>query len=187
MSNLSKHPKLLTIDKSALLIIDIQERIYKVVQEHENLVSNVLKLVKAANLMKIPIYHTEQYAKGLGPTIQQIKNELKGEPNHKLTFSCFNAENLFKRLKNEKVEQVIVSGVEAHVCVQQTVLDLLSNGFQVNLVVDAISSRKMIDYNTAVRRMENEGAIPSTVEAILFELLQICGTPLFKDISRLIK
>ena len=82
---------------------------------------------------------------------------------------------------------MIVSGIEAHVCVQQTVLDLLSSGFQVNLAVDAISSRKRIDCNTAIKRMENEGAITTTVESILFELLQICDTPLFKEISRLIK
>ena len=187
MNDFRKYPKLLTIDKSALLIIDIQERIYKVVQDHEDLVSNALKLIKAANLMKIPIFHTEQYTKGLGPTVSQIRNELKDQAIHKLTFSCFNAEDLFERLGNSKVEQVIISGIEAHVCVQQTVLDLLSSGFQVNLAVDAISSRKRIDCNTAIKRMENEGAITTTVESILFELLQICDTPLFKEISRLIK
>ena len=187
MNKFKKYPKLLTIDKSALLIIDIQEKIYKVVQDYESLISNVIKLTKAAKLMKIPIYHTEQYAKGLGPTISQIQTELKGEAIQKLTFSCFNAEDLFNRLMNKKIEQVMVAGIEAHVCVQQTVLDLLSNGFQVNLAVDAVSSRKLIDYNTAIRRMEKEGAIITTVEAILFELLQICGTPLFKEISRLIK
>lgn len=187
MEKFQKYPKLLTRDKSALLIVDIQERIYKVVRDYDNLVSNILKLIKGIKILGLPIYYTEQYAKGLGPTIQKIKSELEGNAIHKLSFSCYDAENLFSQLKNNGIEQVIVCGIESHVCVLQTVLDLLSNNFQVNIAVDCVSSRKKIDFETALRRMENEGALLSTSETILFELLQVCGTPVFKEISRLVK
>lgn len=182
-----KNSKILNMEKSALLIIDLQERILPVIRNNEKLIENVLKLIKGAKILKVPIFYTEQYSKGLGPTAMSVKSELDSRPIDKNTFSCFGAENLFKILNDRKIEQIIVSGVEAHVCVQQTVLDLLENNFQVNLAVDTISSRKDIDYQTAIRRMEREGAVLSTVESVLFELLQISGTEDFKAISKIIK
>jgi len=151
------------------------------------LIENVLKLIKGSKILGLPIYFSEQYPKGLGPTVQELKEEFTGDAIQKLTFSCSGAENLFKELKENNIEQVIVCGIEAHVCVQQTVLDLLANGFQVNVPVNAVSSRYKIDYNTALIRMEKNGAEITSVESILFELLQICGTPEFKQISSLIK
>lgn len=182
-----RHPKILNRKKSALLIIDIQEKIINVMRKHNKLLENTLKLIKGAKILGLPIYFTEQYPKGLGKTVHQIQNELEDNSIQKLTFSCSGAEGLFENLKADKIDQVIVCGVESHVCVQQTVLDLLSEGFQVNVPVNAISSRYKIDYSTAISRMEKHGAEITTVESILFELLQICGTPEFKEISLLIK
>jgi len=182
-----KHSIILTREKSALLVIDIQERIIKVIRKHNMLIENTLKLIKGAKILNLPIYFTEQYPKGLGETVREIKDELTGDAIKKLTFSCLGAEDLFDQLKRNNIEQVIVCGIESHVCVQQTVLDLLANGFQVNVPINAISSRYKIDYKTAVARMEKHSAEITTVESILFELLQICGTSEFKEISHLIK
>ena len=185
--NIIKNPITLDRNKTALLVIDIQERIYKAVRKHEKLIDNVLKLVKGAKLLNIPIYYTEQYPQGLGETADILKKELTGDAVQKLSFSCFGAENLFGELTSADISQVVISGVESHVCVQQTVLDLLANNFQVNLPVNAVSSRYKIDYDTAIRRMEKHGAEITTVESVLFELLQHCKVPEFKSISSLIK
>ncbi|MCB0732185.1 MAG: isochorismatase family protein [Ignavibacteriae bacterium] len=187
MNEIKKHPAILKNENTALLIVDIQERIISVMRKHESLIENVVKLVKGIKVLNIPIFYTEQYPKGLGPTVKQIKNELNGDAVKKLTFSCSGADNLFERLKNNNIEQIIVCGVESHVCVQQTVFDLLINNFQVNLAVNAVSSRFKVDYETAIKRMEKHGAEITTVESILFELLEVCGTPEFKGVSSLIK
>ncbi len=187
MENLIKNPKLLDKNKTALLVIDIQTRIINVMRKPNKLVENVLKLIKGSKILNIPIYFTEQYPKGLGSTVDEIKVELNSEAIQKLSFSCLGAGDLFNRLKNDNIKQVIVCGIESHVCVQQTVLDLLANDFQVNLPVNAVSSRNKVDYETAINRMEKIGAEITTVESVLFELLGISGTDEFKSISNLIK
>lgn len=104
-----------------------------------------------------------------------------------MTFSCFGAGSLFEEFKRTGIEQVVVCGIESHVCVQQTVLDLLANGFQVNLAADAVSSRRKFDYGSALNRMRNNGAEVTVTESILFELLNVCGTDEFKAVSKLVK
>lgn len=187
MDNFIKHPKTLDKKKTALLVIDVQERIYKVVRKHKSLIENIVKLIQGAKILELPIYFTEQYPKGLGSTAEIIKKEFEGEALQKLTFSCYGAEDLFQQLKQNNIEQVIVCGIESHVCVQQTVLDLLANDFQVNLPANAVSSRFKIDYEIALKRMAHNNVEITTVESILFELLQVCKTEEFKKVSSLIK
>jgi nicotinamidase-related amidase len=180
--------KLLKRENTALLIIDIQERILPVILNHQMVIENTIKLIKGFRVLDIPIYYTEQYPKGLGPTASAIKAELSGmEALQKLTFSCSGAGDLFKELKEKNIKQVVVTGIESHVCVQQTVLDLLENGIQVNLCADAVSSRKEIDYKTALDRMRHHGAEVTTSESVLFELLNVCGTDEFKQVSKIVK
>ncbi|MCH7516511.1 MAG: isochorismatase family protein [Bacteroidetes bacterium] len=187
-NSIKRFDKLLTTDKTALLIIDIQEKIICVINEYETVVENTIKLIKGFKALEIPIYYTEQYPKGLGPTVESIQNELEGnEAIQKLTFSCSGAGELFIELKKNGISQVAVCGVESHVCVQQTVLDLLANDFQVNLAVDAVSSRKVKDYEISLSRMRQYGADITTAEAILFELLNVSGTDTFKQISKIVK
>lgn len=188
MSEIKRFKKLLMLDSTALLIIDIQEKILPVIKNHENVVENTLKLIKGFKIMNLPIYYTEQYPKGLGPTTAIIKNELN-DNNYfdKLSFSCYGAGDLFIKIKEKKHSQIVVTGVETHVCVQQTVLDLLENNFQVNVVADAVSSRRDTDYRFALDRMRDQGAETTTTESILFELLKVCGTPQFKEISKIVK
>ena len=180
--------KLLKTEKTCLLIIDVQKRILPVIKDYELVVENTLKLIKGFKAMGLPIYYTEQYPKGLGPTEEQIVNELDGiKPIEKMTFSCSGAGELFNIFDRKKHSQIVVCGIESHVCVQQTVLDLIENGFQVNLAADAVSSRRKKDYNIALNRMRQHGTEVITTESILFELLNICGTDVFKHVSKIVK
>lgn len=183
-----RHPLILKKESSVLLIIDLQERILPVIRDIETVLENTVKLIKGFKAMQLPIYLTEQYPKGLGATSQRILDELEGySAINKMSFSCSGAENLFEEFYKRKLFQIIVCGVESHVCVQQSVLDLLANNFQVNLTADAVSSRKETDYNMALQRMRTLGAQVTTTESVLFELLEVCGTPEFKEVSKIVK
>ena len=147
---MNRHPKILKREKTALLIIDIQERILPVILEHDRVVNNTVKLINGFKILGLPIFYTEQYPKGLSPTETKIKSALEqAEAVQKMTFSCYGAGDLFDELKNKGIEQIAVCGIESHVCVLQTVLDLLSNAFQVHLISDAVSSRRKFDYEIA--------------------------------------
>lgn len=183
-----RNPKILNKNRTALLVIDVQERILRVMRNYEQLIENINKLINGFKILQVPIFYTEQYPKGLGQTTELILQNLQpNEAIQKLTFSCYGAENLFITLRDKKLDQIVVCGIESHVCVMQTVLDLLANGFQVNVPIDAISSRKEIDYNAAVIRFSNEGAIVTSTESVLFELLEECRSDEFKLISKLVK
>lgn len=188
MSEVKRFGKLLKPDTSALLIIDIQDRILPVINNYQIVIDNTLKLIKGFKVLGLPIYYTEQYPKGLGPTTKIIKDELGDlQPFDKMSFSGSGAGELFNEFKKKNLTQIIVCGVESHVCVQQTVLDLIENDVQVNLAADAVSSRKEIDYRTALDRMRQHGVEVTTTEAVLFELLKVCGTPQFKEVSKIVK
>lgn len=185
---MNRHPKILQRENTALLVIDIQERILPVIFEHERVVANALKLINGFKIMNVPIYFTEQYPKGLGPTESRIKSTLdNAEAVQKMSFSCFGAGNLFDELKSRNIEHVVVCGIESHVCVMQTVLDLMANDFKVQVAADAISSRRIVDYEIALKRMGNNGAEITLTESVLFEMLNVCGTDEFKAVSRLVK
>ena len=188
MSGVKRFNKLLEPPQTALLIIDIQERILPVINNHKMVVENTLKLIKGFKVLQLPIYFTEQYPKGLGPTHKSISDELGNiQPFDKMSFSCSGAGNLFEEFEKKNLSQIVVCGIEAHVCVQQTVLDLIENKLQVNLAADAVSSRKEIDYKVALDRMRHHGAEITTTESVLFELLKVCGTDQFRAISKIVK
>jgi len=183
-----RHATILKREETALLIIDIQEKIFRVMLNPEIVIQNAIKLIEGFRILGSPIFVTEQYPKGLGETESRLKAVLKDiVPIQKLSFSCTGAGDLFETLKYKKIKQVAVAGIETHVCVQQTALDLIVNGFQVSLAADACSSRKEIDYNIAIERMRSADVIVTTTEAILFELLKVSGTDEFRKISKIIK
>lgn len=187
-NTVKRFDRLLLTDKAALLIVDIQERIIKVIDSYETVIENTLKLIKSCKILRIPIFYTEQYPKGLGETEQSIQTELNGiEVVQKLSFSCSGAGDLFNIFHEKNISQVVLCGVESHVCVQQTALDLLANGFEVSLAADAVSSRRKKDYEIALARMRQHGVEVTTTEAVLFELLNVCGTDVFKQISKIVK
>jgi nicotinamidase-related amidase len=185
---LERNKKILAREKTALLLIDIQEKILAVMNGQEQVIKNSLNLIRGFKALNIPIFYTEQYPKGLGPTASPLLKELEGlSVIQKMTFSCSGVPNFFARLLDNNVSQVVIAGIESHICVQQTALDLLANGFQVDIAADATSSRKETDYKIALERMRTHGAEITTTEAILFELVAISDTDEFKEISRIIK
>ena len=185
---MNQHNTILQKETTGLLIIDIQERINAVMKYGETVVENTVKLIKGFKVLNLPVLITEQYRRGLGATESPILEKLgETEIIEKLTFSCCGAPQLMTQLQDKNVKQVVICGIETHVCVQQTALDLLANGFQVHLVRDAISSRKKIDHKTAIERMQNDGVIVTTAETVLFELLVESMTPEFKDIYKIVK
>ncbi len=185
---MNRHPQILNRHRTALLIIDVQQKINAVMLHKQKIVTNIIKLIKACEALNVPILFTEQYPKGLGGTVPEVLENLSGkEPIQKMTFSGCSAPELIEQLKEKSIQQVIVTGIESHVCVQQSALDLLAQNFQVHVPKDAVSSRKELDYQTALERMSKAGIILTTVESVVFELLEEAGTPEFKEISKLIK
>ncbi len=175
-------------DTSGLLIIDIQERINAVMKYKDDVIQNTIKLIRGFQILNLPIFITEQYPKGLGPTEKEISELLShSDFIQKMTFSCCQADEFMNQIQSKNIHQIVICGIETHVCVQQTALDLLRDRFQVYIVRDATSSRKKIDHKTALNRMQNEGAVITTTEAVLFELLQKAGTDDFKKISAIVK
>ena len=170
------------------LVVDIQERLFPAMFDHENLLARVLVLLEGLRLLGIPVLLTEQYPKGLGKTLEKVLDVLDSKgPVEKMSFSCCGEATFLARLNETHKKRVIICGIEAHVCVLQTVLDLLEAEFQPVVVADCISSRNPEDKMVALDRMRSEGAIITTGESILFELTEVAGTALFKQISRLVK
>lgn len=182
-----RSPELLSRRNARLLIVDVQEKLIPAIPVADQLLANCRKLIEGATALEIPIHGTEQYPRGLGKTVPTLAESL-GELPEKVRFSC--AEVLGwqpSAADPDSRDQIIVAGIEAHVCVQQTVLDLLVLGFRVYVPADAIASRKKLDWKTALGRMSTHGAIITTTESILFECCETAGTPEFKTISALVK
>jgi len=178
----------ITKDNTSAVIIDIQERLYPHMHNREELECNVGILIKGLHLLKVPLLITEQYSKGLGKTIPAISENLENlDPIEKISFSCCDESRFLKELNMLNKKFVILAGIETHVCVLQTVLDLIDSGFYPVLVEDCVSSRKENDKKIAIERIRNEGAIVTTYESILLELCRVAGTETFKRISGLIK
>jgi nicotinamidase-related amidase len=181
---LPRSPELMSRDNTALLVIDAQEKLVPAIDRHARVVWNIRRLLDGAKILGLPAIGTEQYPKGLGPTVPELAQRLGPLPS-KLTFSCGGRPELFEELRDRHIHNLLVCGMETHVCVQQTVLDLLADGWRVFVAVDAVGSRLEIDYRTALRRMDSAGATLTTAEAALFEWCEIAGTPEFKQISQL--
>ncbi len=169
---------------TALLVIDVQERLLPAIAGGPRVVWNIRRLVDAAKILGLPVVATEQYPKGLGPTAAELAERLGPIPS-KLTFSAGGCGQFFDDLRGRGIYKILVCGIEAHVCVAQTVFDLLADGWQVFVAVDAVGSRFEIDLRTALGRMDSAGATLTTTEAAMFEWCEIAGTPEFKEISRL--
>ncbi len=170
---------------SSLLVVDVQEKLLAHIPVAELLVENCRKLVQAARLLQVPVFATEQYPKGLGPTPSPLA-ELLPERTEKLRFSCSECLGWGPASQAER-HQVVVAGIEAHVCVLQTVLDLMSLGYRVYVPADAVASRKKVDWKFALDRLAAAGATVTTTESILFEWCETAEAPEFKEISRLVK
>jgi len=181
-----RSPELMSAQDTGLLVVDVQEKLVSAIANHGRVVWNCRRLVDGANLLGLPVVATEQYPRGLGTTVDELADKL-GEIPDKMAFSCGECSEVFQGLRDRNVHRLVVCGIETHVCVQQTVIDLLADGWQVYVAVDGVGSRFDVDYRTALRRMESSGATLTTTEAALFEWCQTADRPEFKQISRLVR
>ncbi len=173
--------------QTALLVIDVQERLMPVMYEQEKIIANVNKLLRGAEILGLETIVTEQYPKGLGNTCKEVELGEGKTILEKVCFSCMKSEPLADQLKLTNKKTLIICGVESHICVLKTTLDALQQGFEVHVVADAVSSRTAENKHLAVERMRQAGAFIVSVEMILFMMLNEAGTDEFKAISKLIK
>ncbi|AMP20232.1 hypothetical protein AZF37_02735 [endosymbiont 'TC1' of Trimyema compressum] len=170
-----------------ILVIDIQERLIKAMEEGPSLITNVQKLLMGATILDIPVMVTEQYPKGLGSAIPAITDCLKNTtPISKMTFSAC-APQVLEVLKTQNVKNIVIVGMETHVCVFQTARQLLKEGYDVFLAADGICSRNKELKENGLNLIENMGAVITNVETLLFNWLEVAGTDSFKAISKIVK
>lgn len=172
---------------TSLLVIDAQERLLAVQPDTARIVWNIRRLLDGAKIFGVRAACTEQYPEKLGPTAPELAERLTDQPVSKLTFSCGSCGEIFDTWRAAGIHHVLVCGIETHVCVQQTVLDLLAAGYQVFVAADAVGARHEVDHKFALRRMEASGALLTTTEAALFEWCHQAGTANFKEVSKLAK
>jgi nicotinamidase-related amidase len=171
---------------TALVVVDVQQKLIGLIPKHEGIIWNIRRLLDGAKILGVTVVATEQYPQGLGHTVAELAQRLTDVAG-KSTFSCCASEEFQGRFDALGAQNVLVVGIEAHVCVQQTVLDLVAAGYRVFVAADAIGSRFPIDYEIALKRMESAGATLTTTESALFEWCERSGTPEFKQISALVK
>ncbi len=176
----------LTAQHGALLVVDLQERLLAAMADRESVVASAVRLIRGARELGMPVWATEQYPRGLGPTVAPVAALIPERPT-KLAFQCCAVPQLLEQLYGRHIRHVTVAGIEAHVCVAQTALELLDLGFRVQVPADAVTSRNRIDWEFALRRLEHAGAVVSTSEAVLFEWLESADRPAFKMISEMVK
>ena len=167
----------------ALMVVDIQERLMRVIHERERVVKNSALLMKAAGVLEMPMVATTQYVEKIGELLPAVQAELNGvAPMDKMEFSCFNNEAVKERVEalQPRIDTLIVCGVETHICIYQTVLGALRSGFHVYVPADAVSSRTPENYETGLQRIREIGGVVANTEMIIYELLQRAGTPEFK-------
>jgi nicotinamidase-related amidase len=180
----------LEVEQCALIVVDMQKKLLPPIWEKERLVRNVQLLIRLAGILKIPSIVTTQYAKGLGETVPDIADLLPNTPSiDKLMFSCFGSDafcSTLKRLPGQRTT-VLLCGMEAHICVMQTALGALREGYLVHVASDAVSSRTELNWRIGLDRMRAGGAILSSAEMMLYELLRSSGAPAFKELLPYLK
>jgi nicotinamidase-related amidase len=175
-------------EDTVLVVVDIQERLAAIMSERKRVIDNCIHLIETAKLLDIPLILNEQYPKGLGPTVKEIRDALQSyEPLEKLSFSCCKGDKFIGDLKDTGRRTVLLVGMETHVCVLQTCIDLLREGFFVHTVSDAICSRTEDNFRTAIEFMRDAGAVITCTETVLFQLLERAGSEEFKVLSKRIK
>lgn len=176
------------LEDVCVLVVDYQEKFVPVIAEWEQLIANSKKLLQGLRILGVPVIATTQYAKGLGLNVPEIM-EAAGTEEYldKKSFSVYGDEQIRTKIEQLGKKQVIVCGIEAHICVLQTVLDFAETGYQPILVEDCISSRRLSDKNIAIMRARTEGAIVTSYESLLFELMRTAEHEKFKQISKLVK
>jgi nicotinamidase-related amidase len=185
------HPMVLARERTALVVIDVQERLFPAMDSdhREEVMRNIKVLAAAARRLQLPTVVTEQYPKGLGHTLQELREALPAgvEPLEKVAFSCWGVESVRARLTATGARQLLLGGIEAHVCVLMSALDLLAEGYGVHVVADAVTSRTQANWRLAMAQLRQAGAVVTTTETVLFQLLRQADTDDFRELARLIR
>lgn len=176
----------MTARDGGLLVVDVQEKLVVGMKYGPLMVANSARLIKAASELGMPVWATEQYPKGLGSTVAELAELLPHRPS-KTTFHCCEVPELVEQLHGRRVRHVTLVGIETHVCIAQTALELMKMGLLVQIPADAVASRGTLDWEFALRRLERAGAVITTAEAVMFEWIESSDHPCFKAISNLIK
>lgn len=179
-------PRRLVARDGGLLVIDLQQKLVEPMRYGTLVVANVVRLIEAARLLDVPTWATEQYPKGLGPTVGPVADLIPERPE-KLVFHCCEVDSILEAARQRGTRHLTLVGIEAHVCVAQTAIELLERGFEVQVPADAVASRSKFDWEFALRRLEAAGATVSTTEAVLFEWTETADHPQFRAISALVK
>ncbi len=180
-------PPRLTALRSSLLVVDVQEKLLAKMPDATGLVREVAFLVDVAKQLQVPVFATEQYPKGLGPTAAEIARRLPPDLPAKVSFSCCGAPGVLGELRSSGRTDVVLVGMETHVCIMQSALDLLADGLNVFVPIEAVQARFRVDHEVALRRLAAAGAVVTTVETTVFEWLGGADHPQFKTISKLIQ
>jgi len=185
-TSLVRSPELMNRDDAALLVVDMQAKLLPLIAGHQRVIWNCRRLIDGAKVLGVSLAATEQYPQGLGPTAAELAERLGTIPA-KLAFSCGECGEIFSAWREKGIWKILVCGIETHVCVGQTVHDLLAEGFRVYVAADAVGARGAADHEIALRRMDSSGATLTTTEAALFEWCGRAGSPEFKQISQLVR
>ena len=179
---------MLTCADTLLVIVDIQEKLVRAMHARDDLIHKAQQLLQGARALNIPILCTEQNPKGLGPTVPEIAAHLPAiQPISKFSFGCCACEDFVRALQASACRNILIAGIETHVCVYQTTLELLAKGHHVEVVADACSSRTLLNKQIGLDKMRAAGAAVTSVETALFELLKVAEGPLFKQILNIVK
>ncbi|MFH1717098.1 MAG: hydrolase [Planctomycetota bacterium] len=179
---------MLEIEKCCLVVVDVQGKLAQLMHERQALFNNIQILIKSAKILNIPILWCQQCPEALGPTVPEIAELLAdNEPINKSAFSCCGDGQFNARLNELARREVLLCGIETHVCIYQTAVDMLRKGFDVSVIADAVSSRTAANKQIAISRMAAEGAKIVSVEMALFELLKTAKHPQFRQIAKLVK
>ena len=183
------HPDILDRCRTCLVVIDVQEKLLPAIHDKDTIVDNIRRLVQAAAVLELPVLVSEQYPGGLGPTVAPVAEVLGPEVKKcdKMAFSCIADEQQVQAIAETECDTLLICGIESHVCVSQTALDALAEGFKVQVAADAVSSRSPENKRLALERLARAGVIVTSTEAALFELCERAGTEEFKKIQALIK
>jgi nicotinamidase-related amidase len=179
---------MLKIANTAIVMIDMQTKLWNVMAEKETLLENAQKLVKGMQVLGVPIILTEQNPKGLGPTLPELTQLMPGTTAiAKFCFSCHENQSFEQAIRQSQRNQILICGIEAHICVYQTALDLIEHGYEVQVIADAVSSRAIRNRDITLTRLKTEGAKLTTVEMLIYELMQTAESPYFKELLKVIK
>ena len=187
----TRHPHLLRREDTLLVVVDMQEPFLRHIHDRDRLLENVLLLIQSANILGIPILPTVQYAERMGSVVPEIAAALPVhhaiDPLDKLCFSCAGLPDFFDAVQASHRHQILLCGVETHICVSQTALDLTANGYQTHVAADAVSSRTLEKHKLGMERLRDSAVLPCAAEAAVYELLREAGSPEFKAILKRVK